>query len=450
MGKYDVSNLQKNLKFKILKICFIDSWTSGIENFAPIHDTLMEKGINSFLIHTRSFDGDNEEKIEEVIRNVVCRDIKFYKTRFIYKALQIEKPDVVLNLTSFYILDRAINYACKALGIKTVFLTPGTRELDINYIKNVEYRERFKPINKKRFAKINKYFFYVFPNYFFSIIKYNFFYLFHPRVLRAIMELAINPAKKIMYPTPSEEIHADKALVFSNGYKEFFQNMYGYPSEKVFCVGNPKLDNVFKILEKPIQKVQTAKFYKSYNIPHDKNLVTFLASPFVESGYKGWTSKFRIEEYKKILQVCKKQNCHLVIKLHHASFNDPLLGSEFKKSEDITIIKGIDSPTLISLSDAVLGHSSSTLFIPIIFRKPLIIIKWESCNFVNDRFANYNVTRVSKNHKDLINLLKNINTIGKEMKNNDLFKNFIDKFIHYEDSKSMERIVKHLIELEKK
>ena len=66
------------------------------------------------------------------------------------------------------------------------------------------------------------------------------------------------------------------------------------------------------------------------------------------------------------------------------------------------------------------------------------------------RFANYNVTRVSKNHKDLFNLLKNINTIGKEMKNNDLFRNFIDKFIHYEDSKSMERIVKHIIELEKK
>ena len=139
-----------------MKICFIDTWTVGLENLAPVHKELQKKGIDSFLIHTSSFDDEKYPEYEEIIKDVNCKEIRYYNTKLIHKALKKEMPDVVLNLTSFYILDRAINYSCKALGIKSVFLMPGTRETDLSYIKNEEYNFRFKQLNNQRMSRFQK------------------------------------------------------------------------------------------------------------------------------------------------------------------------------------------------------------------------------------------------------------------------------------------------------
>ena len=78
-----------------MKVCFIDTWLA-LENFGPIHKALKLKGIDSMLIHTSSFDSSNIEKKEQIINGMLCRDISFYNTRFIYNAIkfEIELPQI--------------------------------------------------------------------------------------------------------------------------------------------------------------------------------------------------------------------------------------------------------------------------------------------------------------------------------------------------------------------
>tara|TARA_Y100000590_G_C15722599_1_gene1014020 strand:- start:1437 stop:2726 length:1290 start_codon:yes stop_codon:yes gene_type:complete len=428
-----------------MKICFIDTWTVGLENLAPVHHALKKYEIDSFLIHTSSFDDENYPQLEEVIKGVNCKEIKYYNTKLIHKALKIEKPDVVLNLTSFYILDRAINYSCKALGIKSVFLMPGTRETDFDYIKNEEYNYRFKQLNNQRFSRFYKYFRFIIPNYFYSIFKYKFYYLFKVEPWRSLLELLIDPASKAMYPRPTREIHADKALVFSNAYKNFFKKMYGYPEKKLFCVGNPKLDDAFSLLIENPDKKKRDDFKTQYNIPLNSKILLYLTSSFVESGYPGWSRDFRIEEFKKIEKICIKNSFHLVIKLHPSMFYDKKIYEYGESTKNVTIIDETNTPFLAFCSNVVVGHSSSTLLIPIVLKKPLIIMKWPSCSFVNDRFSDYEITKISKNEDDFSALIKNYKTIAKSLEISSKRKKYIKDFIQFEDNKSMTRIVNQII-----
>ena len=428
-----------------MKICFIDTWTPGLENFSPIHNELQKKGIDSFLIHTSSFDDEKYPEYEEIIKDVNCKEIRYYNTKLIHKALKKEMPDVVLNLTSFYILDRAINYSCKALGIKSVFLMPGTRETDLSYIKNEEYNFRFKQLNNQRMSRFQKYIKYIIPNYLYSTYKYKFYYLFRIEPWRALFELFIDPASKAMYPRPNKEIHADKALVFSDVYKKFFMKMYGYPDEKVYCVGNPKLDDAFSILINKPNSKEINEFKLKYKIPINTKTVLYLASPFVESGYAGWTKDFRIKELKKIEKICIANSFHLGVKLHPSMFNDDSLLQYGNSTQNVSIIDEANTPLLVYTSDVVAGHSSSTLLIPIVLKKPLIIMKWSSCSFVNDRFKNYDLTKISKSEKDFSELLKNHLKIVELIEDSIKRKKYIEDFIQFEDNKSLKRIVSELI-----
>ena len=426
-----------------MKVCFIDTWLA-LENFGPIHKALKLKGIDSMLIHTSSFDSSNIEKKEQIINGMLCRDISFYNTRFIYNAIKFEKPDVILNLTSFYILDRAINYICRTLDITSIFLMPGTREIDLVYIENEEYHHRFKQLNSQRLSRAKKYLLYTIPNYFYSGFKYNKYFLFSIEPWKSLIQLFLNPAKKAMYPTPSSEIHADKALVFSDVYKLFFKTMYGYKDDKIVCVGNPKLDGVFEYLVNPPKKEKINKLLIQHSLPREQPFISFFTSPFVESGYKGWTREFRVREYKRIQKIVNKYGYHLVLKLHPSMFNDQFL-YDYGEEDGVTVVDNIDTPLLTYLSSSVLGHSSSTLLLPIVYGKALIIIRWESCAFINDRFSEYGVSYLSTDNNDLEKYISNIDVLTKEQTHNKKRDEYIDKYIQFKDNQSMSRIVDELI-----
>ena len=78
-----------------MKIIFFDYWTKGVHNFVPIDEELKKRGHETLLLHIGSFRFPHSK--EEVIANIQCRDILYYNTIFIYKALSIEKPDVVVS-----------------------------------------------------------------------------------------------------------------------------------------------------------------------------------------------------------------------------------------------------------------------------------------------------------------------------------------------------------------
>ena len=126
-------------------------------------------------------------------------------------------------------------------------------------------------------------------------------------------------------------------------------------------------------------------------------------------------------------------------------FYDTSIYEYGEASENVTIIDDTNTPKLVYISDVVIGHSSSTLLIPIVLKKLLIIMKWPSCSFVNDRFSNYGITKVSESESDLPLLMRDYKEI---LKSDELIinrKKYIEDFIQFEDNKSMSRIVNELL-----
>ena len=72
-------------------------------------------------------------------------------------------------------------------------------------------------------------------------------------------------------------------------------------------------------------------------------------------------------------------------------------------------------------------------------------MKWSSCSFVNDRFKNYDLTKISEGEKDFSDLLKNHLKILKLLDSSSKRKKYINDFIQFEDNRSMKRIVIELL-----
>ena len=247
-----------------MKVLFFDTWTLGIGNFVPIARELENKNVECLLIHRGSLGAEVGRPKEEVVQGIKTRDISFYRSNLLHKIFSIEKPDAILILSSFYVLDRAVILSARALGIKTFFLMPGIREVDEEYIRTTEYETKFKKLNsiKSKLRKIPKYLTFVVPNYFYSGMQNSKYFMLSLSPWKTLGELFFQPGRKILYPTPSNEIHCDKALVYASRYKRFFNEKYGYPLEQIEVVGNPSLDRAQYLIGNLEIKVQFDKKFR--------------------------------------------------------------------------------------------------------------------------------------------------------------------------------------------
>ena len=424
------------------KVLFFDTWTIGIQNFVPLARELNKLGIENLLVHRGSVDAEPGRPQEEIIKGVLCRDVSYYKTRYIHKILEREMPKVIVMLTSFYILDRAVILSARALGIKTVFLMPGIREVDESYISTTEYETKFKKLNKLgvMLDKLPKYFMYVIPNYLYSGLKYSNLFLFSSEPWKVLWELFMQPGRKILYPTPSHEIHCDKALVYANRYKQFFHEKYGYPLDKIEVTGNPSLDPVAQLKRDNGVEETRESFLNEYGIAVDKPVVTYLASPFVEIGYKGWTSENRVEQLKMFHRCCDQSGFHLVIKLHPAT-KDPAIFKLADEIAGITVISYIELSKLIYFSSAVIGHHSSTLLIPIVLNKPLFIPRWGLMEYLNDRFSDKDVAYPVDTPNDLVGYLNRVRMESLGVKNSDNKTQYMEDYVTFMDGNALKRII---------
>ena len=70
-----------------MKVVYFDYWINGIRNFVPLNKSLVEAGQKTMLFHIGSF---RDRKCDEecIVDGILCHDIKYYKTKFIFNALK--------------------------------------------------------------------------------------------------------------------------------------------------------------------------------------------------------------------------------------------------------------------------------------------------------------------------------------------------------------------------
>ena len=107
-----------------MKVIAFDSWTGGVRNFKRLIKPFNSRGIDFFVLHTESY-SDAAISPEQVIDNVLYRDITHYGSLDPLDIVSLEKPDLVLFLSTDTFAHRAVNRFCLFLGIPTIHLYHG-------------------------------------------------------------------------------------------------------------------------------------------------------------------------------------------------------------------------------------------------------------------------------------------------------------------------------------
>ena len=429
---------------KINKILFIDSLTKGIHNFSPIATKLRDLGWESLLVHRGSWGHDQGRPLEENIDGVLVRDIKYYNTRFFYKVFKRENPGLVLILTTNYLFDRAVILAARSLGIKSCFLMHGIRTIAKKKVNRYKSTPNSALI-RKRWLYAGKYIKYTIPNYFTSGILNNWRFLFRVEPYSIIIKLFLKPHRYVLFPSPSNEIHCDLALVWGNIYKHFFIEEYGYPENRVKVVGQPPLDSVFKLMNNSLGKEDKLLFLKTYSISTDRPYCVYLEDGSVEQGANEWTTETRIEHLEEIAKLCENAGKNLVIKLHPSTDETPIK-LYFENNKRVQIFKNMDLNKLVFWSEYAIGQVSTTNDIAIIMQKPLLIPAWDISKLKGEGTVERQPSAIlCKNPDDFVKSIHNCNEIAERKS---IFRDkYIHDFITYTDGRSIDRIVDNIIEL---
>jgi len=353
-----------------MKVLFYDGWTKGIRCFKTIEEELRRLGHETILVHTGSYKEDVPK--EEYIDGLLCRDIKYYKTRHIYKVLKKEKPDVLVSLNTKYIWDRANILACRKLGIKSVFLMHGDFPMG-NYLEEAitafKPKSKFKNKKGKAFLYLNK----IIPNYLYSILKQKPVRLFNFKTYKIILSYLKDQYQAMMQPIHTADLHHDFCLVYSRKYIDYYINVVNYPKDRIKVVGKPDYDAFFNRIHKDDFSISKHLPSRVQDILKDNTkYALYMENGYPEVDVKGWSDSYRNEHLNAIAERLKKEGYKLVVKLHpHTNINKIVL-----KDDSVIVVQDADLYALVNFTSLCVVHASTTNEIPIVLNKPIIYPKW--------------------------------------------------------------------------
>tara|TARA_B100000787_G_C16193361_1_gene298993 strand:- start:2139 stop:3374 length:1236 start_codon:yes stop_codon:yes gene_type:complete len=337
-----------------MKIIGFDSWLGGFRNFKRLRNEFQDNNVDFNLIHLSSWSGTPFE--EKIISNLISTDISKFNTLSFDKILKIEKPAVVVFLSTDVFAHKSMIRACRRNNIPTIHLFHGIMSvLSVN--EKVSYS---KSLTKKIYfaiPRILKYFKYIVPNYFISMyldkITFKDIYIF----LKTLVKLFNGHNIK----KQNHDSRTDLAIVFNHFDADYAINKFGYSLKNIKIVGSPDLYE-FSLKEDELN------IYQKY-INKEKDYVLYLDSvPFL----RGLTSPE--ENYNYLLKINKKVislGKILAIKLHPEHKK-----TEFSKKLSKAGVKIVDKNELISIiknSEFVISEATSLFQIPALMGWPIYI-----------------------------------------------------------------------------
>jgi len=423
------------------EVVFFDYWTKGIRHFLPIANALKERGVDSLLLHVGST-RDKGVPPEETIQGLRCRDIRFYG-RSLCSAIEREAPKVVLML-NMQTEDRILIRLCRARGIRSVFLMHGIYPIAEDYKKNSDLVDSAFGL-WGRVRRIPKYIRlivqYVMAMWEESIIEplriSNYIYFWW---------LMRSPGATYNLAWPHKDAYADKALVYAEVYRRLFVETMKYPADRVVVVGNYNLDPLFPLLNKPNAHAEARGYVEELGVPTGKPAVTYMEGGYVAvgEGALGWSVQTVIDEIREVAKAVRAAGMHLIVKLHPVTDSKPF-DAEFGSVNDIFILSNADLPRLVLGSLATLGHTSSTLMIPIACGRPLLVITF---NPEIEKLGYYLRQGVAKRIGTPMELTDELRSLkSKGFQPQEQRTRFIKDFITYQDGRSQSRIIDEILKL---
>lgn len=401
-----------------MKVLFFDYWLKGVANFNRLVSELkhQDQEVEIKMLHVGSW----KEHLAQPVSShngFLSYDISHYHTSSILKVLKKERPDVVVMLNIYLLLDKAVIAFCKKLGIKVVFVSHGRLSAATTATLGA------KKTKKTLRDKLQKEPLLTLWNYAHSTLISR-----KPgNLIKTLLKVARHKFQ-IAYPSKfSEELDADEILVYYESDREVLHHEKDFPLEKVKVVGNPELDDFVNL---PIAGKD--KFISA----------TGLDSPYLLYLDDGWVQAQLMEKddwIKHITEVTRLAHdagLRVAIKLHPRT---PLEEYEdLFRSLDIKAFKNeVDFKSLIHYSDIVVSLASTTISLALFLNKRIISPRFGP---VADIFLNYpeNVIHYSHTPDDFRKWLVNDEPTVSDLK-------YLDDNFRWCDGKVAKRIVGNIL-----
>jgi hypothetical protein len=421
------------------QVVFFDYWTEGIHNFLPIAEKLRGEGIDSKLVHLGSW-YDPQIAIEETIKGLPCSDIRYYGGS-IQNVIERESPRVLVALNTTLPMDRVVNRICRTTGVKTVYLMHGI--LPVGH--NIE--EATRRINKylsvaRRLRKLPKYA-RIISLYMKALLKDSFYEFADLSNYLHFLQGLLSPGNVLFRPWPHKDIYSDRALVYAEVYRELFINEVGYPPERVVVVGNPNLDPAFDLLRDNNAYSQSYSLLQQIGVPQGRLAVVYMEEAWAALGFAGWNEATLLEEVRQIASAVQCAGMDLIVKMHPSCSPDPLRRA-FSDERHVHIISEANLPRLVFGCVATLGRMSTTLMLPVVLHRPLIVPLWSPGSGQFEYYVKQGVGIPASTPENLTRVLMQLEE--EYAKNLNLREVFIRRFITYTDGLSWERITHEIME----
>ncbi len=343
-----------------MKILFFDYWLKGIANFERLVPELRRQGCTDLkMVHVGSWKAPQDKAVHEH-DGFVSYDISHYHTYSLLSVLKREKPDVLLILNLYFLMDKALVVFCRKLGIRVVYLAHG-RMLSNNDQSSSHLKE---DLRKGFLAKIRVDTIATLYNYWLSTIVSG-----KPlRFFTSLYSLVKDPASMTLYSTYTDELAADKLLLYYESDKAEYVGRRKFPDSNMTVVGNPELDGYVQSAVRDKQSflntigVRTADYLLYLDDGHVQARVM---------SQDDWYGMLSV-----LAGICRRHGLTLVVKLHPRT--DQSQHQAFFDKEGIVALKQVDFRNIVEHSYAVTSLLSTTITMPLISGKRVISPRWGS------------------------------------------------------------------------
>lgn len=249
---------------------------------------------------------------------------------------------------------------------------------------------------------------------------------------------------------PLKELHynGDRMTVTSDLYKIRYSKMFEMDLENVLALGYPRNDLLFKKgnLKKVIPECSSYGKILIWLPTYRKSGIGYITSDGNEKSF--CIANLTDDEIMQLNEVLVEKNYLLVIKLHPM---DAIKISDFSKISNIKVINyaalwnsGLDLYEVLYDIDVMISDYSSIVIDYMILNRPVIMALSdmneyrENRGFIFDNISEYFPGPIVSNMSQLINCLKNLETVSAEWK--EQREDLLPKFQKYTDNHNCQRV----------
>jgi hypothetical protein len=344
-----------------MRVLGFDGWTMGIHHYARLVAAFREKNIELSLLHLGSWGDEKGRKQEELINGITVRDISFYKNHDFDEILDIERPDLVLFLSTETFAHRAFHRYCRQKGIPTIYLYHGMCSVFLIDGKKEILRSTLVGQVRFVFRQAYKSIRHTFPTYARSLRKTSASF---SEWMRFGHDIVSRIRGKTIFVPASDSIPA-KCCVFISADIQDAVSRFKMERNHVAVVGNPDLI-AFGVGKADIGSFVNSDFSRQDNVM------------YIDAGLASLGLNFNsVDEYAKYLvnigSQLKVQHKNLLIKIkpHPAEYKEHV--SSMLLRNGISIVENNEFVARLRTCCACITETSTLGLIPGLLGMPLFL-----------------------------------------------------------------------------